>query len=62
MVVVMLPMVVDFMGKSVEELKDTDINELLENPDVNALNYKLPVYAEELKRFLPQLLNEGYMD
>ncbi|XP_061392905.1 uncharacterized protein LOC133328351 [Musca vetustissima] len=62
LVAVMLPMVIDFMGKTVEELKDSDFNEMVENPEVAASNYKQPAYVAELKRFLPILLNEGYLD
>ncbi|XP_073825367.1 uncharacterized protein [Musca autumnalis] len=59
---VMLPMVIDFMGKSAEELKDMDFKEKVENPEASSSNYKLPAYVEELKRILPILLNEGYLD
>lgn len=62
MLAIFYPLVIGFLLKSQEELKDTDTNELLENPDMVAQNYKLPAYINDLRKILPILLSEGYLD
>ncbi|XP_061392904.1 uncharacterized protein LOC133328350 [Musca vetustissima] len=60
--VVIYPLVAGFWDKSVEELKDTNTTEMVENPDLIAANYNRPEFVEEMRTFLPILLDEGYFD
>ncbi|XP_075165017.1 uncharacterized protein LOC142237541 [Haematobia irritans] len=62
MLAVFYPLVVPLFYKSAEDLKNINTNDMIENPDVVALNYKLPFYIEELRTLMPIFLNEGYFD
>lgn len=55
-------MVLGFVSKTAEELKDIDTTKLPENPDMNAPFYFEPAYIAEVRKLLPILLSEGYLD
>ncbi|XP_058978547.1 uncharacterized protein LOC131802377 [Musca domestica] len=57
-----LPMVVGFIGKSAEDLKNVDIGKQFENPDMMSMVYRMPGFVEEVRKFMPILLKEGYLD
>ncbi|XP_058974181.1 uncharacterized protein LOC131800648 [Musca domestica] len=59
---VLLPLVLGFLAKPAEELKEIDTTKLPENPDMNAYLYFSPEVFEEIRNFMPVLLNEGYLD
>ncbi|XP_073825379.1 uncharacterized protein [Musca autumnalis] len=59
---VLLPLVLGFLAKPAEDLKDVDTAKLPENPDLNAHLYLAPEVVEEVRNFMPLLLNEGYLD
>ena len=45
-----------------DDLKDIDVKQIMENTDVMALSYNHPNYLNDMRRFLPILLKEGYLD
>lgn len=55
-------MIIAVLGKSLEELKNEDTSQIFENPDNMALIYRTPAFVHEVRRFLPVLLSEGYLD
>ncbi|XP_023293690.2 uncharacterized protein LOC111676912 [Lucilia cuprina] len=57
-----LPMVVGLLGKSMDELKDTDTKEIFENPNAMSMVYHTPDFINEIRQFMPILLSEGYLD
>ncbi|XP_037822889.1 uncharacterized protein LOC119611395 [Lucilia sericata] len=57
-----LPMVVGLLGKSMDELKDTDTKQIFENPNAISMVYHTPAFINEIRQFMPILLNEGYLD
>ncbi|XP_073819399.1 uncharacterized protein [Musca autumnalis] len=59
---IFLPLVLGFLAKPAEDLKDIDTAKLSENPDQNAYLYMVPEVVEEVRNFMPLLLNEGYLD
>ncbi|XP_075145401.1 uncharacterized protein LOC142220259 [Haematobia irritans] len=59
---VIYPIILDNFSKSAEELKDTDFNELLENPDVSAANCNSPLFIKELREMMPILMQDGFLD
>lgn len=52
----------NLMSSDVDDLKDMDVNKILENTDVMALSYNHPNYLNDMRNFLPILLKEGYLD
>ncbi|XP_013109138.2 uncharacterized protein LOC106088261 [Stomoxys calcitrans] len=59
---VLLPLIIGFLMKSAEELKDVNVSEMMENSESKDHYYAAPVYIEAVRKLLPQLLNEGYLD
>lgn len=57
-----LPMVCGVLGKSMDELKETDTTKFFESPEMFALIYSSPQFLDALRDILPVLLNEGYLD
>ncbi|KAM7360987.1 uncharacterized protein ACRADG_009032 isoform 2-T2 [Cochliomyia hominivorax] len=57
-----LPMVFGFLAKTLEDLKDTDAENLFTNPDFITMMYREPKFIEEMHHLLPVLLREGYLD
>ncbi|XP_037822890.1 uncharacterized protein LOC119611396 [Lucilia sericata] len=57
-----LPMVVGFLAKPMEDLKDTDAAKLFTNPDLITMMYREPKFIEDIRNLLPILLREGYLD
>ncbi|XP_065354377.1 uncharacterized protein LOC135948851 [Calliphora vicina] len=57
-----LPMVVGILGRSMDELKETDTNKYFENPEMMAMVYFTPAFVDEVREFMPILLQEGYLD
>ncbi|TMW48119.1 hypothetical protein DOY81_006792 [Sarcophaga bullata] len=57
-----LPMFGNLMSSNVDDLKDIDVKQIMENTDVMALSYNHPNYLKDMRRFLPILLKEGYLD
>ncbi|XP_073820555.1 uncharacterized protein [Musca autumnalis] len=62
LVATFLPMVVGFIGKSAEELKNIDTTKQFENPDLMTMVYRTPGFIQEVRKFMPILLREGYLD
>ncbi|KNC24661.1 hypothetical protein FF38_13554 [Lucilia cuprina] len=57
------PMVVAFMISSANDLKDIDGAKLMENPDMmGAIIYQNQDFIDEIRKFMPILLSEGYLD
>uniref|UniRef100_A0A1I8NJG8 CHK kinase-like domain-containing protein n=1 Tax=Musca domestica TaxID=7370 RepID=A0A1I8NJG8_MUSDO len=59
---VFLPLVLGFLTKTAEELKDVNAAEVSENPDSNSHLYYTPEFIAEVENFMPLLLDEGYLD
>ncbi|KAI8129052.1 hypothetical protein FF38_13556 [Lucilia cuprina] len=57
-----LPMVVGYLSKPLEDLKDTDSAKLFTNPDLITMMYREPKFIEDIRNLLPILLREGYLD
>lgn len=57
-----LPMVDSMWTKTVEELKDIEVGEVYEDKEKVKDIYRCTEYLEDLRKWLPVLLNEGYMD
>ncbi|XP_075145405.1 uncharacterized protein LOC142220262 [Haematobia irritans] len=57
-----LPMITVLSGKTMEELKNSNVDKMLENPETMAMLYRAPEFVAELRKFLPVLLREGYLD
>ncbi|KAM7363919.1 LOW QUALITY PROTEIN: uncharacterized protein ACRADG_000640 [Cochliomyia hominivorax] len=58
-----LPIVLNFMVSSASDLKDYDAAKLMENPKMMMETiYKNPDFINEIRRFMPVLLREGYLD
>lgn len=55
-------MVLGFLTKTAEELKDVNAAEVSENPDSNSHLYYTPEFIAEVENFMPLLLDEGYLD
>lgn len=55
-------MVTGMLGKSMDELKETDTTKFFESPDMIALIYQTPQFLDALRQFMPTLLLEGYLD
>ena len=55
-------MITGLLGKSMDELKDTDTAKFFESPDMIALIYQTPQFLDALHQFMPILLHEGYLD
>ncbi|XP_023293695.2 uncharacterized protein LOC111676917 [Lucilia cuprina] len=57
------PMVVAFMISSANDLKDIDGAKLMENPEMmGAIIYQNQDFIDEIRKFMPILLIEGYLD
>ncbi|XP_065354373.1 uncharacterized protein LOC135948846 [Calliphora vicina] len=58
-----LPMVIGFMLSSASDLKDHDAAKLMENPELMmSMVYQNPDLIEEIRKFMPVLLRDGYLD
>ncbi|KAM7361867.1 uncharacterized protein ACRADG_012731 [Cochliomyia hominivorax] len=57
-----LPMFVGIILSKAEDLKDIDSTKLMEDVDKMLAVYDNPKYIEDMRRFLPILLTEGYLD
>lgn len=57
-----LPMVIGFLSKTTEQLKNTDTAKIFENPDMMSMMYRDPNFVNEIRKLLPILLEEGYLD
>lgn len=57
-----LPMVVGFLAKPLEDLKETDAEQFFTNPDLMTMMYREPKFIEDIRNLLPILLREGYLD
>ena len=55
-------MVIGFLSKTTEQLKDTDATKLFESPDMISMMYREPHFVNEIRNLLPVLLEEGYLD
>lgn len=45
-----------------DELKDVDTTKFVESPEMAANAYANPEFIDELRRLLPSLLIDGYLD
>lgn len=59
---VLLPLVIGFLAKTAEELIDVDTSEMMEGTNTKDHFYFAPVYVEEVRKLMPILLAEGYLD
>ncbi|XP_075145403.1 uncharacterized protein LOC142220261 [Haematobia irritans] len=59
---VILPLVIGFFSKSAEELKDVNNIELVENSELGTPYYYTTEIVEEVRKLMPKLLLEGYLD
>lgn len=50
------------MTSNADELKDFDTSKYIENTDMMMFTYNHPNYLNDMRRFLPILLKEGYLD
>lgn len=55
-------MMAAMMSTSMEELKDVDIAQCVENPDAAVEIYDNVRYIADMHQLLPSLLIEGYLD
>lgn len=55
-------MVIGFLAKPLEDLKDADAGKLLTNPDLISILYRDPKFIDDVRALLPILLREGYLD
>ena len=47
---------------SVDDLKEVDVARYVENPDEGVEIYDNVRYIDDIRKFLPSLLIEGYLD
>uniref|UniRef100_A0A1I8Q303 CHK kinase-like domain-containing protein n=1 Tax=Stomoxys calcitrans TaxID=35570 RepID=A0A1I8Q303_STOCA len=59
---VLLPLIIGYFRKSAEELNDVDTVELTENRELNTPFYYAPDFVDEVRRVMPKLLYEGFLD
>lgn len=45
-----------------EEQKDINLAKLLEDPNAKGQLYEAPAFVEEIRKIMPILLREGYLD
>lgn len=57
-----LPMVRNVVVATLEDLKDFDVNDMIEKPDTLAAEYEHPDFLNDMRRYLPLLLSKGYLD
>lgn len=55
-------MIAGVLGKSIDELKEMDTAKFFETPDMMAMTYRTPAFVDDIRKLLPILLNEGYLD
>lgn len=57
-----LPMVRAIVIPKLDDLKDVDISKYFEGPEMAAKAYEHPEFIDEMRRLLPSLLMDGYLD
>ncbi|XP_073825429.1 uncharacterized protein [Musca autumnalis] len=57
-----LPMIALLALTPAEDQKDMNLAKLLEDPSAKCQFYHLPAFLEELRKIMPVLLREGYLD
>uniref|UniRef100_A0A1I8N026 CHK kinase-like domain-containing protein n=1 Tax=Musca domestica TaxID=7370 RepID=A0A1I8N026_MUSDO len=57
-----LPMIAILALTPAEEQKDINLAKLLEDPNAKGQLYEAPAFVEEIRKIMPILLREGYLD
>lgn len=57
-----LPIFEAAMHKSLEYMKNVEVSDIMEAPEKLVDNYYETNFVEILRKLLPQLLREGYLD
>ncbi|XP_023293691.2 uncharacterized protein LOC111676913 [Lucilia cuprina] len=62
LLVTIFPYVRAILVQSPDQLKDVETAQFVENPEMAATVYQDPEFIDELRRLLPRLLIDGYLD